>query len=108
MIRSHKVLYNSATAGTGAWFRLDSRFEVDADRALQVILTSGDTIKIQGTTMDLRGMTSADVVASITADDISDLKSYTTSQADNLAGPWTYIRVVKTGTAGAAKVQGFI
>lgn len=107
-IKRHKVLYDSSAAGTGEWFRLDSRYEESPSRAIQVFVASGDTLTIQGTTKDVRGSTPTEVLASLEADDIVDIKAYTASEADNLEGPWTYIRVTKTGTTGTGKVQGFI
>lgn len=107
-IKRNKVLYDATTAGTGDWVRLDSRYDVDNKRAIQVNLMTGDTIDIQGTTKDVRGMSQDDVIASIETDDITTIKSYTASEADTLYGSWTYIRAVKTGTTGPAKVQGMV
>lgn len=107
-IKRHKVLFDSAAAETGDWYRLDVRYDHDDERALQIKVTSGDTVTIEGTTKDQRGLLPEAVIASITEDDISTLKSYTEDSVDNLVGPWTYIRVSKTGTTGNAKVQGFI
>lgn len=108
-IKRHCVLYDSASAGTGEWFRLDNRYDLDTNRIIQVDLTTDDTVTLQGTTVDVRGGDPATVVAGLTAKDISTIKEYTAdANGDVLTGPWTYIRVVKTGTNGNAKVQGFI
>jgi hypothetical protein len=106
-IRRNKVLYNAQAAGTGSWFRLDSRHEESATRAIQGVVVTGDTITLQGTTYDVKGST-ANVTSNITADDIVTLQTYTASFADVINGPWTYIRVVKTGSTGIAKVQGYV
>lgn len=109
MIKRHKVLYDSSAAGTGDWFRLDNRYDESPERILQVYMTAGDTITLQGATKDLKGVDSSTVTASLETEDITDIVEYISSNAgDVLTGPWTYIRIVKTGTTGAAKVQGFI
>ena len=53
-------------------------------------------------------MDEARLIPLLTADDISDLKEFTTDFVDTLVGNWTYIRVSKTGTVGNAKIQGYI
>lgn len=106
MIRRNKILYNSSTAGNGEWVRLDSRYETSPERAIQGSVTTGDTITIQGTTIEAKD--AAALASVITADDISDLDSFTADFADVLLGNWTFIRAVKTGTTGDAKVQGYV
>lgn len=108
-ILRHKVLYDSSASGNGEWFRLDSRYDQNTQRILQIDLTTGDTITIQGTTKDVRGGNPATVVVGLDADDIATIQTFTADNTDHvLSGPWTYIRVVKTGATGNAKVQGFI
>lgn len=108
-IKRHKVLMDQVAAGDGDWFRLDSRYDHDSNRILQVDLTVGDTIVIEGVTKDVRGSGPDIVTASIEATDITVIESLTADGTSNLLqGPWTYIRVTKTGTTGNAKVQGFI
>lgn len=108
-IKRHKVLYDSSAAGNGEWFRLDVRYDSSPERILMVDLVDGDTITIQGTVVDVRGGNPAVVVASLEADDIATIDTLTADSTEHvLTGPWTYIRVVKTGTTGNAKVQGFI
>lgn len=109
-IKRYKVLYNDSAAETSEWFRLDVRYDHDTVRTLNIELTAGDTITIEGTTFDVRGTDKQrrDGLAALTAEDIGTLNTYTTSDTDNLTGPWTHIRVVKTGTTGNAKVSGFI
>lgn len=108
-ILRYKVLYDSSAAGTGEWIRLDNRYCGDLDRIVHVDLTTGDTVTIQGITKDVRGPKPADFFTSLEADDITTLATLTADSEDPiLQGPWSYIRVVKTGTAGNAKVSGYI
>lgn len=109
MIRKHKVLLDqtAATSG-GTWQRLDSRHEIDASRAFQISMNASDTITIEATTIDAKDATT--LAAVIGTDDITTLQTYTGNADENdvILGPWTYIRATKTGTNGAAKVQGYI
>ncbi len=105
--RRHVVLFDASTASTGAWFDLDSRYEEFAQRAIQGTVASGDTITIQGTTRDVRGPDKS-FLTTLPATDITNIASYTANFSDILNGNFRYIRVVKTGTNGASKVQGFI
>lgn len=109
ILRNH-VLYDSADAGTGDWVRLDNRYcGGDIDRALSIYVTAGDTVTIEGIVNDQRGLTQDQVLAAVDeTKDVRTLKTYTASDEDVLYGSWTYIRAVKTGTNGAAKVQGMI
>jgi len=107
-IRKSEVLYSGVAAGTGAWFRLDSRYDTEQLRVLQITLATGDTITIEGTTKDVRGSTEDAVKASITNDDIVTIGTFTSSGGNTLYGPYTYIRAKKTGTTGYAKVQGML
>lgn len=106
-IRNNKVLYNSSAAGSGDWFFLDSRYESDAQRAVMGTVVTGDTVNIEGITLPIR-CTESDSLASIDAEDITELGSYTENFSDILNGNWTWIRVTKEGTTGTAKVQGNI
>ena len=108
-IKRHKVLYDSAAAGSGEWFRLDSRYDEALERALQIKMNASDTVAIEATTID--AIDAARLAAVIDEDeDVVTLESYTgaTDVDGVLSGNWTYIRVTKTGTAGHAKVQGYI
>ncbi len=108
-IKRHKVLMDQTVAGNGDWFRLDSRYDLDTQRILQVDLTVGDTIVIEGTTVDVRGGDVATVTAGLASNDITTIETLTADGVLNLLqGPWTYIRATKTGTTGNAKIQGFI
>lgn len=106
-IKRYKQLYNSADAATSSWIPLDVRYEENSQRAIIVSLVSGDTVTIEGTVWDVKGIDKSGL-DDLTASDITTLKEYTESEEDVLEGPWTYIRIVKAGTAGVAKVTGFI
>lgn len=106
MIRRNKVLFDAATASSGDWVKLDSRYEEDASRAVHGTVTTGDTVTVEGTTLDKKD--AAALSAVVTASDIATLKEFTANFADVLLGNWTFIRVTKTGTAGASKVQGYV
>lgn len=103
----HKVLLQTGAATTGPWIRIDNRYQDGIDRAIQVSLQEGDTIRIEGITQDAKGMDKS-FLTTLGPNDISVLKEYTESAGDVLQGSWTYIRAVKVGTAGFAKVQGFV
>jgi hypothetical protein len=108
-IKRYKVLYDSSAAGNGDWIRLDSRYDISPQRIVHVDLTSGDTIELQGTVKDEKGSTPSLVTASLDTDDIVTIETFTADSTEHLlTGPWTYIRVVKTGTTGNAKVSGFV
>lgn len=101
-------MYDASAAGNGDWVRLDSRYEVDAGRSFTVSMNAADTVSIEGTVLDEPDHVALGAV--ITADDIVTLESYTgNSQEDGvLLGNYTFIRAVKVGATGNAKVQGFI
>lgn len=106
-IKRHKVLFDSSAAETGEWVDLDNRYSETNERAIQIDVTSGDTITIEGITKDVKGIDKS-FLNSLDEDDITTLGSYTSDDNDVLYGPWTYIRVTKTGTTGPAKVQGYV
>ena len=112
-IRRHIVLYDDSAAGNGEWFRLDSRYEETPERAIQITVSGGDSVTIQATTKDTRGPNPDTGLAfnpdtDLDPDDITALIVYNADENDILTGNWTYIRVVKAGTAANAKVQGYI
>lgn len=107
-IRRNKELYDAVAAGTGEWIALDTRYEDSpTSRPIRVVLTAGDTLTLQGIVRDVKGIDKS-FLDSLTADDISTLKVYTATENDLLDGNWTYIRAVKTGTAGRGLMEGFI
>lgn len=105
-IRRYKVLMDQTAAGTGDWYRLDSRYEEDPSRPLQINVTTGDTVTIQATTKDIRG--AEDPTTTLTSEEIIDLDDFTATTSTLLNGNWTYIRIKKTGTTGNARVSGHI
>ncbi len=116
MLRTSKVLYNSSSAGNGSWFILNGRHEKFSERSIQGTVTAGDTIAIQATTRDWKpphpyvagGLQEAAFLAALTSADITTLITYTADFNDIMNGPWTYMRIVKTGTTGTSKVEGMI
>jgi hypothetical protein len=57
---------------------------------------------------DVKGF-ETDPTSSLIAEDIAVIGTFTADTTDHvLTGPWTYIRAVKLGTTGYAKVQGFV
>ena len=108
-IKRYKVLYDSSAAGNGDWIRLDNRYDISPQRIINIDLTAGDTIVLQGAVKDLKGVAQDTVTGSLTTSDISTIETFTEDSTEHLlTGPWTYIRVVKTGTTGNAKVSGFV
>lgn len=110
-IKRHKVLYDATAAATGDWVRLDNRYEEYGGRVFQAELTAADTLVIEGTTKDVKGLTAAQEATMLAALGPNDITAITTISADGsylLEGPWSYIRARKTGTAANGKVQGFI
>jgi len=98
---------NQSTAGNSKWFDLDVRYEKISVRPINGTVTAGDTVAIQATTKDVKG-NGLSFLNSLAASDYTTLATYTTNFNDLIEGNWTYIRVVKTGTNGAAVVEGFI
>jgi hypothetical protein len=107
-IRRTKRLYDAVAAGTGDWVALDYRYDdIAASRPLRIVLTAGDTLTLQGILMDEKGIDKS-FLDTLLAEDISTLKIYTTSEVDVLDGTWSYIRAIKTGTAGKGILEGHI
>ena len=106
-LRTYTEILNQSAAGNGAWFKLDSRYEKVSNRSIQGNVTTGDTITIQATAKDVKGIDKT-WLSSLAASEITTLKAYTADFNDIINGPWAYIRVVKTGTAGTSRVLGMI
>lgn len=105
MPKNSKTLYFSSGASNGDWIMLNPRDKENV-RTIQVDMNAADTITIQATTKAAKDKNElADIIANR---DIVVLKTYTgdTSFVDTINGPFTFIRAVKTGTAGVATVQG--
>lgn len=107
-IKRYVQLFNASTATSGPWVPLDVRYETKPSRILTINLTTGDTVAIQGTTKDIRGPGYDQITPNLTAADIATITSVTTSGFYEVSGPWTFIRVTKTGTAGNATVEGMV
>jgi hypothetical protein len=103
----HVVLLNTDSAGNGDWIQLEPQ-NASVYRTIQVNMNASDTITIQGTTLEADDATA--LAGVIGASDITTIETYTgnTDENDALIGTFTFIRAVKTGTNGVAKVQGFI
>lgn len=120
MIRRSKTLYNAATAGTGAWVKLDSRYEIISTRTIQGTVASGDSIAIQATSKDfkpgnpypVKGVSAVldetTFLNNLLPAEITTLITFTADFNDIINGPWSYIRVVKTGTTGNSEVTGMV
>ena len=106
-IRRHKVIYDDSAAGTSDWVHLDTRYEDHFGRVLAIVLTAGDTVELQGTVKDVKGIDKS-FLDDLSASEIHSIKTYTATENDILEGAWTFIRVVKTGTNGTALVEGYI
>lgn len=106
-IKRHKILLDQTAAGSSDWFQLDTRYEDDTTRIIQVELTAADTVILQGITKDVKGADKS-YLDSLDADDIAVITTISADGFYNITGAWSHIRVTKTGTAGNAKVQGMI
>lgn len=92
-IFSTKTIYDASAAGTGASYELDYRDDYgEAVRAVVATLNASDSLAIQVSIDDTTFITAATLTGA-------------TSGSALIAGPWRYIRVVKTGTNGAAVVK---
>lgn len=108
-IKRYVQLINQTAAITTGWVRLDNRYETFSQRAIQINLTSGDTVELQAIVKDVKGDKTAGAwLNNLQPGDITSLKVYAVSENDVLEGPWTYIRAIKAGTNGLATVEGFI
>lgn len=94
------TLFNAAPAGNGAVIPLDYRFNGNTVRNVVTTMNAADTISIQGTVDDPASPTNWIELANHTggAGPFSDL----------IVGPWSALRVVKTGSTGAATVTGIV
>ena len=107
-IRRHVELYNATAAGTGDWVPLDVRYDDNpASRSLRCVLTAGDTLTLEGIIKDVKGIDKS-FLDDLLDNEISTLKIYTASEVDVLDGSWTYVRAIKTGTAGVGILEGFL
>jgi hypothetical protein len=106
-ILRYKVLLDQTAAGNGEWIDLDVRYSNGETRAIMCELTSSDTVIIQAIVKDVRGIDKS-FLDTLDTDDIVVLKTFSADGEYVFDAPYTYIRAVKTGTTGNAKVSGFI
>lgn len=106
-IKRYKLLLDQTAEGTTDWVALDTRYDEDPTRSLQIAVTTGDSIRIDVTTKDVKGIDKS-FLDTMTASDYTTYDTVTATDTLLVEGPWTYIRVAKTGTNGPAKVLGFI
>jgi len=99
VLRRVTLLDVASVSATGNWYKCDYRYAPDQVRTVLGTMNASDAIFLEGTTDD----------ADVTVSTIVTLE--TTSAATfafNLFGPWSAIRIRKTGTNGAAVVKGII
>jgi hypothetical protein len=107
-VRRHVTIYDAVAAETGSWVALDARYDDNpVARSLRVHLEAGDTLTLQAIVKDVKGIDKS-FLDSLLAADITTLKIYTASEADTLDGGWTYIRAIKSGTAGRGVMEGIV
>ena len=92
-IFSTKTIFSSSAATTGASTELDFRDDLgECTRAVVAAMNASDSLAVQVSLDDTTFVTAATLTGSAA---VSAL----------VAGPWRYIRVVKTGTNGSATVK---
>ena len=106
-IKRYVVLYNDSAANTGSWIQLDTRYEDYSQRTLQFTVVSTDNLILEGTTVDYKTIDKS-YLSTLPASDISTITTITSTGTYTLTGPWAYVRVRKTGTAGVGKAEGLI
>lgn len=92
--RTEKVLLNQTTAGAGSWVPLDVDHNNTYQALISVSLESGDWVTIQGR------LEKSDSAPNFTQATVSAAGATLVP----IDGPFNQIRVVKTGTAGNARV----
>jgi len=93
------VLLNQSAAGNGTAFLLDYRFGGMVQRNIVTVsMNAADTITIQGSVDG--GVTWVQAAAPRTGGAGPFI--------DTITGPFTHLRIAKTGAAGGAVVQGII
>ena len=105
--KRYKKLYNDTAAGTGGWVRLDGRYAPIINSEVQATVASGDTLALQATSVDVKGIDET-YLTNLLASDITTLNTFSSSGNYVINGNYTWVRVVKTGTAGLGVVEGFI
>ena len=99
--RSYKVLLDQSAAGNGAWEPLDTTYTPIYNAICYVSCAGGDWIKLEGSLQPM-STNPGTTAYSPTAVSIAIVSA---SNAVALDGPFAFIRAVKTGTVGGAKVE---
>lgn len=106
-IRRYKKLFDATTAATTVWHHLDFRYDDSGSvRNLSVNVTAGDSVIVQATAYDVKGTDINNIT--VPPLEITTLTTITTTGNYAINGPWSAIRITKTGTAGRAVVDGAI
>jgi len=92
--RNERVLLDASAAGAGAWHDLDVKYNNTYQALYSVSLESGDWVTIQGR------LEKSDRAPNFT----QAIVSAAGATLVPIDGPFAQIRVVKTGTAGNARV----
>ncbi len=106
-VKRRVTMYNDSAAGTSNWFQLDYRYDHAPFRTINVSMNSSDSVVLQATTYDIKGGPDLNQIT-VPASEIVTLKTYAASGEDVVQGPWAAFRIVNTGTAGVATVNGLI
>ncbi|MBK8246211.1 MAG: hypothetical protein IPK85_02210 [Gemmatimonadetes bacterium] len=92
-IFSTKTIYDDDAAATGSAYELDYRDDLgECTRAVVAAMNASDSLAIQVSIDDTTYVTAATLTG-------------TTAASALIAGPWRYIRVIKTGTNANATVK---
>lgn len=92
-IFSTKTIFESSAATTGASTELDFKDDLgECTRAVVASMNASDSLAVQVSVDDSTYIPAATLTGASTASAL-------------VAGPWRYIRVVKTGTNGSATVK---
>lgn len=92
-IFSTKTIFNDSAATTGASTELDFRDDLgECTRAVVAAMNASDSLAVQVSLDDTTYVTAATLTG-------------TTAASALIAGPWRYIRVIKTGTNATATVK---
>jgi hypothetical protein len=92
-ILSTKTIFSDSEAVTGTAYELDFRDDYgECTRAVVATMNASDSLAVQVSIDDTTYITAATLTGATTASAL-------------IAGPWRYIRVVKTGTNATATVK---
>lgn len=92
---------------TSRWYRLQGTAQADKRRAIHGTLTSGDSITIQVTNDDLStDRTVMDMDGNTAPTRVFSSDAFTTTSFGTiLNGGWAWIKVIKSGSNGAASIN---